>query len=77
MEKATKDVFQYALGAVIVIAFFVVVGLLIFHPIPAENQRPFDITLGALTGMLMTVGGYFFGSSKGSSEKNDIIAKQG
>lgn len=76
MDKSTKDQFQYGLGAGIVLAFFIVVGLLLFHPVPAENQRAFDITLGALTGMLLTVVGYFFGSSKGSSEKNDMLAQK-
>jgi hypothetical protein len=75
MEKAMKDYFQYGLGAVITLGFFLILGLLVFWPVPPENKEALNICLGALVGAFTGgVVGYFFGSSKGSSEKNEIIA---
>lgn len=75
MEKSTRDAFQYGLGAVITLGFFGILGLLVFWPVPSENKEALNICLGALVGAFSGgVVGYFFGSSKGSSEKNEILA---
>lgn len=74
MDKDMKDKFQYALGACIVVGFFVLLGGLLFVAVPVENTGAFNIMLGILSGGVGTVIGYFYGSSKGSSEKNDILA---
>lgn len=76
MEKATKDKFQYWLAAFIVGGFFGVLLGLLTTSVPAENKDALNIALGSLVGGFSAVLGYFFGSSKGSSEKNDIIAGQ-
>jgi len=74
MEKDLKDKFQYALAAFIVLGFFAILGGLLMWAVPTENKDALNISLGALVGGFSAVLGYFFGSSKGSSEKNDIIA---
>jgi hypothetical protein len=71
----TKDIYQYALGAVIVMAFFAVIYLLIIIGIPLDNKDVLLIVIGALTAKFADIVGYFYGSSKGSSDKNDIIGK--
>lgn len=76
MEKSTKDQFQYALAAFIVLGFFMVLGALIVMAVPTENQSALNISLGALVAGFSAVLGYFFGSSKGSAEKNDMIQKK-
>lgn len=64
MSKFWKDVFQYALAALIV-------GGEVFVLFAAG----IDVTLKmAYHSAFMLVVGYFFGSSKGSSDKNDILA---
>jgi uncharacterized membrane protein YedE/YeeE len=74
MEKHSKDQFQYALAAIVVAGFFAVLAGLLIWSVPAENKSSLDIAIGALVAGLGTVLGYFFGSSKGSSEKNDLLA---
>lgn len=76
MDKDKKDLFQYALAALIVGGFFLVLGGLLFVIVPSGNEKALDITLGALVAGFSGVLGYFFGSSKGSSEKDAIIAGQ-
>jgi hypothetical protein len=74
MDKSTKDIFQYSLAALVVLGFFIVLGGLLVSAVPADNKSALDIALGALVAGFTGVLGYFFGSSKGSSEKNDMLA---
>lgn len=76
MDKHSKDWFQYGLAAIIVGGFFVVLAGLILMAVPTENKDALNIALGALVAGFSAVLGYFFGSSKGSSEKNEIIASK-
>jgi len=69
--KTWKEIYQYVLGALVVLAFFATLTLLIYQQ-PADNP-----VLNAMVGVLGTitvgVANYFFGSSKGSSDKNEMI----
>jgi hypothetical protein len=69
-----RDIFQYALGATIVLCFFLASYLLIFNAVPEANSKLLDILFGALVAQFINVVGYFYGSSKGSADKTDIIA---
>jgi len=72
-----KDWYMYALGALIFGAFFVVLWLLIFNPIPEVNKDVLNIALGALVAKFSDVVAYFYGSSKGSSDKTEMLKKNG
>ena len=65
-----KDWFMYVLGAIIVIGFFITLSHLITT---GEYNKELGILLGALVGAFGLVVGYFYGSSKGSSDKNDML----
>ena len=70
-----KNVFQYALGAVIVLGFFGIMSLLVYATVPTENADLLNIVIGALIGSFTSIVGYFYGSSLGSSEKNELLKK--
>lgn len=74
MEKSTKDKFQYALAAGFILGYFIVLGFLLINPVPEGNRDAVNILFGILSASVGAVVGYFFGSSKGSSEKNDMLA---
>ena len=74
MDKNLKDQFQYGLAAIVVGGFFAVLAGLLLWAVPKENEAALNISLGALVAGFSAVLGYFFGSSKGSSEKDAIIA---
>jgi len=69
----SKDIFQYILGALIVAGFFVLLYLLISTEVPDKNSNVLNLVVGSLIGSFSTIVGYFYGSSKGSSEKNDML----
>lgn len=49
---------------------------IILRPIPEENKEIVHFMLGEVVGMALTLPQYYFGSSKGSQEKTEIIRKQ-
>ncbi len=71
-----KDIFQYVLGGLIVVGFFILLYLLLSSDIPPDNKDLLNLVVGALIGSFATVVGYFYGSSKGSAEKDATIQKQ-
>jgi len=75
MEKA-KEVYMYALATIVVICIMVFSYMLIFYEIPEKNVQMVNIALGAFIGAFLTVVGYFFGSSKSSSDKTKIMSEQ-
>jgi heme O synthase-like polyprenyltransferase len=69
-----KDIFQLAIGAGIVVGFFILLYFLIFSPVPEKNSDLLNLVVGALIGSFATVVGYFYGSSSGSSAKDKTIS---
>lgn len=74
--KSVKNAAMYVLAALIVLAFFGVVVLLVIKGIPPENKDMFNLLLGALIAAFTAVVQYWFGSSKGSADKTEIMNKQ-
>ena len=72
-EVKTKDSTPKILAAVIVLGFFATLAMISFTVLPVGAQAPVNILLGALTGLLLQVGNYYFGSSAGSSRKNEMM----
>ena len=62
------------LGALVILGFFVVLGVMVAKKLPVGAETEFSIMLGALATMTAAVVNYFFGSSAGSREKTRLIA---
>jgi len=76
-EKVTgkKDTNLYALAWLITIGFFSSLGGLMFITLPEGSSNVIFLLFGALIASFEKVQSYFFGSSKSSSDKNQIIAQ--
>jgi hypothetical protein len=70
-----KDIFQYALGTIIVVCFFILLYLLLKKEVPEVNSGLLNLIIGALLGSFSTVVQYYYGSSKGSADKDEILRK--
>ena len=68
-----KDIFQYALAGLIVIGFFSLLYFVFVRPIPPINREVGLIVIGAIVGNFNHIVGYFFGSSKSSAEKTELL----
>jgi hypothetical protein len=69
-----KDLAQLILGALVVVGFFGLLVVLAVTTIPTENKDIMLMVVGGLIGSFVTVVGYYFGSSSGSSAKDKIIS---
>lgn len=74
-EIALKDKTPAILAAVCFVGFFGILIGLVFFTIPKSSAAPLNIMLGALGGMVASIVAYYFGSSKGSAEKNSTISQ--
>lgn len=62
-----KEIYMYILGAIIVIGFFAV----LIYKLYKDKDANLEIG-GLITGFSLVLG-YFFGSSKGSADKNEML----
>ena len=69
------DNFKMLIGTMIIIGFFATLAALFFVPIPVGNKMAVDIILGVLGTLTVSISQYLFGSSRGSKEKDAVIAK--
>jgi hypothetical protein len=77
--KATgkKDWNLYALAWTIVVGFFGMVYTMMTKTIPPQIIGPVNLLFGFLGSAFTGVVGYFFGSSKSSSDKTSLMANMG
>lgn len=74
MPNWIKELYQYILGAVVVALCFFLAYMLIATSVPEANQGIVQVAFGLILGWGGAVVGYFFGTSKSSSDKTKIIA---
>ena len=76
MNTNSKEIFMYGLAAAVVLLVFAVIAVLMFRVTPPENSELLYTAIGLALGWGTNVIGYFFGSSKSSADKNEIIDNQ-
>lgn len=76
ITKATgkRDVALYVLAGLVVTGFFALCVILFIFPIPKDQGNVVMVLFGGLVTGFGTVLNYFFGSSKGSSDKTALLA---
>lgn len=70
-----KDYNLYVTAWAVLIGFFTLTGALMFYPLPQGSPQAVFMLFGALAGGFGQVLQYFFGSSKGSSEKTKLLTE--
>ena len=76
MKYREKEIFQYILGALIVAGFFALLILLVLSAVPTENKDLLNLVVGSLIGSFSGIVSYFFGSSLGSSKKDELLENE-
>jgi len=74
--KNAKDIFMYILAAFVMVLLFTTIGIILTKSIPQENKDLAYMSLGLALGWGTMVMSYFFGSSKGSADKNELIHRK-
>jgi hypothetical protein len=73
-QVAMKDNTPAILAVAVFIGFFGILGVLMFSKVPTQSLSSLNVMLGALATIIVQVAAYYFGSSRGSAEKNRTIA---
>lgn len=73
---AKVDMLQFVTALAVLTAFLVIVFVLLFRPIPEANKDAVMLLLGGIIGSVGTMVAFYYGSSKGSAKKDDIIKEQ-
>jgi drug/metabolite transporter (DMT)-like permease len=75
MEKLKRLGFMQSLLAIsVVIAFFGCIWLVMRQDVNANMRDALLILIGALAAAFGNIINYYFGSSKGSADKNELLA---
>lgn len=73
--KTGKTIYMYALAAVFILGYFALIGFILVRIIPVENKDIALMLFGTLTAGVASILSYFYGSSKGSDDKNEMLYK--
>lgn len=73
---AKTDWMKTFVGIVIITVFSSVVLYIMKYEIPEGNREIAHFMLGEVSGVALAIATYYFGSSKGSQEKTQIIKEQ-
>lgn len=76
MLPQPKDAMRGFLACVLIGSFMVGLAWLLGDEIPATNEQLVTFMLGQLSGMAGTAVVYYFGTSKSSADKNEIIERR-
>jgi len=72
-QVKTGDKTPAILAAVILIGFFGILGYMLTHGIPENGGEALLVLLGSLGAAFGSVVAYYYGSSKGSADKNALL----
>jgi len=72
-QSKTGDQMPAFIAFAALAGFFGILTAMIFVNLPPGSQAPLNVMLGALGSLVVAIGNYYFGSSAGSSAKNQPI----
>ena len=71
------DLAPMLLAVVITSGYFAALVFVLTQPVPKESERIIDMMLGTLTTVWIMAVSYFFGTTAGSAQKTELLAKSG
>ena len=74
-QAKTGDKMPGVIAAAALIGFFGILLAMIFVELPDASKAPLNVMLGSLGSLVVAIGNFYFGSSAGSSAKNELIER--
>lgn len=75
VKAGKRDWFQTIIGSAGIIMLGFVLYVLVYKHIPDDNRTLFVHFLGIIEGVALSIFNYYFGSSKGSKDKTNMLGK--
>jgi len=75
-KKLWQEIFMYGLGLAVTLGFFATVAILMFVELSPTVKDPLLLLLGVEATAFGAIVNYFYGSSKGSQDKQASIDKR-
>ena len=76
VRAGKRDWFQIVVGTLGLLMLGFVLYVLVYRHLPEANRDLFIHFLGIIEGIAIAIFNYYFGSSKGSKDKTDIMGKK-
>ena len=76
MNRVERDNFQMFVGVAVIGLYTAMVFALLFFEMPQGNKETLILLIGVLSGSFKDIVGWAFGSSKGSSDKTELMAAE-
>jgi hypothetical protein len=74
-KSGKKDWFQIVVGFMGISMLGFCLYVLVFRDIPMNNKELFVHFIGIIEGVALSIFGYYFGTSKGSNDKTNLLSK--
>jgi len=75
IKQGKRDWMQTTVAAIGLVMLGFVLYVLVYRHIPDDNKTLFIHFIGIIEGVALSIFGYYFGTSKGSTDKNKLINK--
>jgi len=75
-RKTFREIAHYVIGLLVILGVIFIVKHLFKAEVPAGNKDAAMMTIGAVLGWGGAVVSYYFGSSKGSSDKTEAMSEK-
>jgi uncharacterized membrane protein HdeD (DUF308 family) len=75
-KSGKKDWFQIVVGMMGLIMLTFCLYVLVYVTIPIDNKTLFVHFIGIIEGVALSIYGYYFGSSKSSSDKTKMMSNK-
>ena len=69
------DVIQFLVALTLMFSFTIITLALVYREIPQGNREALLYLLGIISGAMLSMATFYWGSSKGSQKKSDTIDK--
>lgn len=73
-KRFGREIGAYVIATVVIVGMLWTLNKLFVGEVPAGNKDALMMIIGALVGQFVTIVGFYFGSSKGSDDKNELLA---
>lgn len=75
LERISKAEARVVLSVIMVLVTLILLAMIFFVPLPDQNKEMALLVVGGFIGSFTTIIAFWFGTSKGSADKNKLLTR--